>query len=159
MIRVVGIGSPFGDDRAGLEAARRLAAEPPPDTAVYMTDRPGIDVLELFDAADAVILIDAARSGAPVGTLHDLPLGAVARSTVRLASSHGFGVGEALALARALDRLPRRGRVIAIEAAVPAPGAAALSPAVETAVAAAVLRARVWTDRFRSARLSYEEAS
>ena len=158
MMRVVGIGSPFGDDRAGLEAARRLAAEPPPDTTVCLADRPGIDVLELFEATDAVILIDAARSGAPLGTLHDLALDAVARSTVRLVSSHGFGVGEALVLARVLDRLPRRGRVLAIEAAASTPGAA-LSPAVETAIAAAVLRARVWTDRFRSARRSSEEAS
>ena len=57
MIRIIGIGSPFGDDAAGLEAARQLAADPPPDAEVVVADRPGAGLIDLFDGADALIIV------------------------------------------------------------------------------------------------------
>ncbi len=150
MIRVIGIGSPFGDDRAGLEVARRLAAEPPAGATVCLADRPGVDLLELIDGAAAVILLDAARSEAPAGTVHDLALDDVPRAPLRFVSSHGLGVAEVLALARALGRLPPRGRVIAIEAASTGRVEAPLSPAAEAGVGAALARARQWAHHFRT---------
>ena len=70
MIRIIGIGSPFGDDACGLAAARRLAEEPPAGAEVVVADRPGAALIELLDGVDATILIDAVRSGSPPGTLH-----------------------------------------------------------------------------------------
>jgi hydrogenase maturation protease len=148
MIRVVGIGSPFGDDRAGLEVARRVAAQSLAGVEVVRLDRPGVDLLAQLEGADAVLLIDAARGAARPGRVRDFDLRAAPRAGLALVSSHAIGVLEVLALARALERLPARGRLLSIEAA--AGGAAAgLSPAVAGGVAAAVVRVYAWIDRFQ----------
>jgi len=117
MIRIIGIGSPFGDDAAGLEAARRLAAAPPPGTEVIAADRPGSDLIELIDGAEATILIDAVQSGATPGTLHDIDLRDLPAAGVRLVSSHDLGVADAVQLAAALGKAPLRGRLLGIEIA------------------------------------------
>jgi hydrogenase maturation protease len=145
MIRIIGIGSPFGDDAAGLEAARQLAADPPAGSEVIEADRPGATLIDLFDGADAVILIDAARSGALAGTLHDIDLYALSAQPLGLLSSHGIGVAEAVHLAATLGRLPARGRVLAIEV-VTSCGAhpAGLSVTAYQGATKAVQRARVW---------------
>jgi hydrogenase maturation protease len=72
LIRIIGIGSPFGDDAVGLEVARRLAEAPPPNCDVVAADRPGTDLIELLRDIQGAILVDAVRSGAPPGTLHEL---------------------------------------------------------------------------------------
>lgn len=150
-VRVIGVGTPFGDDRAGLEIARQVRAAPPPDCEVVTTDRPGVDLLELL-AGEAVILLDAVRSGALPGTIHDLAIDGLpcARGAV---SSHGIGIADVLALAAALGRRPR-GRFIGIEAD---PGCrqmdAALSAAVMIALPAAVCRVRDWVDRSARSRV------
>jgi hydrogenase maturation protease len=151
MIRVIGIGSPFGDDAVGLEAARQLAADPPPDAEVVAADRPGATLLELLDGADAVILIDAARSGAAPGTIHDLDLHALPSRPIGLISSHELGVVETIQLAARLGCLPPRGRVLGIEVAGGHPSQqTAFSPSAVAAVSAAVQRARQWcTSRCR----------
>jgi len=138
MIRVLGVGSPTGDDRAGLEVARRLAASPPPGAEVHAVDRRGADLLELLDGAESVILVDAARSGAPLGTVHELGLASLPRQPRAPLSSHGVGVQAALALADALGRELPRGVVLAIEGGTQD----AMSPAVERAVDAVVARVR-----------------
>jgi hydrogenase maturation protease len=153
VIRIIGIGSPFGDDDAGLEAARRLAAAPPPETDVVAADRPGAALIDLFDGADAVILIDAARSGAPAGTIHDLDLHALPADASGLVSSHGLGVAAVVRLAATLARLPPRGRVLAIEAAATsAPQSAGLSAAAQGGVLQALKRARWWCGVYESRR-------
>jgi hydrogenase maturation protease len=143
MIRIIGIGSPFGDDAAGLEAARQLAATPLPDTEVVVADRPGAALIDLFDGADAVILIDAARSAMPPGTVHDLDLRMLAPHSIGLVSSHDLGVSEAIRLAGALGRLPSHGRVLGIEASAESLGCIE-ADAVQAGIAAAVTRAREW---------------
>ncbi len=149
MIRIIGIGSPFGDDAAGLEAARQLAAHPTPDCEVVEADRPGAALIELFDGADAVILIDAVRSGAAPGTIHDVDLHALPAHALPLVSSHDLGVSEAVRLAATLRRLPPRGRVLGIEGGAgngsePMP----LSAEARAAVVAAVNRALRWCARY-----------
>jgi hydrogenase maturation protease len=78
-------------------------------------------------------LIDAAQSGAPAGTIFRIdcsaPDATVPSSAV---SSHGFGLAEAIALARTLGALPSRCIVYAIEAEHFTPGAP-VSPAVTQA--------------------------
>ena len=157
MIRIIGIGSPFGDDAAGLIAARQLAAAPPSDTEVVEADRPGATLIELLDGADAVILIDAAHSGAPFGTVHDFDLRDLPQLATGLVSSHDVGVVEAVQLAIALGRAPARGRVLAIETQPPDESLfpprgsiGALRATTGAAVERAVDRARQWANRFRS---------
>ena len=153
MIRIIGIGSPFGDDGAGLEAARQLAVSPPSGCEIVAADRPGLGLIELFAGAEAVILIDATRSGAPAGTLHDLSLRRLARRAPTPASSHAFGVAAALQLAEQLGRGPTRGRVLGVEIAHPAGRIPdTLTAPVHRGVARAVRRARWWADRLEAQR-------
>lgn len=151
MIRIIGIGSPFGDDAAGLEAARQLAAAPPPDTEVVAADRPGSELIELFDGAEAAILIDAVHAHTQPGTLHDIDLHALASRRIRMVSSHALGVAAAVQLAITLGRAPARGRVLGIEIAPTtccAPGC--LSPTASAAVERTVIRARQWVTTLRA---------
>jgi hydrogenase maturation protease len=159
MIRIIGIGSPFGDDAAGLEAARQLAADPPPGSEVVEADRPGATLIDLFAGADAAILIDAARSGAPAGTIHDLDLHALQSHPLGLISSHDLGVAAAVQLAATLGQLPPRGRVLAIEAAAGGSGAwVDVCAGVRGGVTEAVSRAQSWCAVYRETVRPTEES-
>ncbi|HVO22622.1 MAG TPA: hydrogenase maturation protease [Candidatus Margulisiibacteriota bacterium] len=155
MTRIIGIGSPFGDDAAGLEAARRLAATPPPGAEVIAVDRPGATLIDLFEGADAVILIDAAHSGARAGTIHDMDLHVLASHTLELISSHDLGVAEAVQLAARLGRLPARGRVLGIAiASHAATQRTGLSTSVRAVIRGVVRRARRWNQIFTAVPLA-----
>jgi hydrogenase maturation protease len=145
--RIIGVGSPLGDDSAGLEVARRLAAAPPDEVDVVASDRPGAGLLDLLEGAEDVLIVDAVRSGAPAGTLHELSLDDALAKGVRLASSHALGVAEALALARELGRLPPRVRVLGIETTGGTPSQTEVSETIRPAVDRATARAREWASR------------
>jgi hydrogenase maturation protease len=88
-------------------------------------------LVEGWDGSDDVVVVDATVTGAPVGTVQvwnafgpEESGGALwASSTPTIASTHGLGVGEAIRLAQALHRLPRRLRVYGIEGKQFEPGA------------------------------------
>jgi hydrogenase maturation protease len=109
-LHIIGVGSPFGDDRLGWVAVEMLQRSATPaasgggSVAFAVLDRPGALLLAHWRDADRVIMIDAVRSGAPPGTRHRLQPGAWAATEP--VSSHGFGLAAALELARALDALP-----------------------------------------------------
>jgi hydrogenase maturation protease len=147
MIRIIGIGSPLGDDAAGLVAARRLAAAPPRGCQVIAADRPGAGLIDLLEGAAAVILIDAVRSDAAPGAIHVLNLREIGALGERLVSSHGIGVASAIELAAKLERAPVRGRLIGIEAATGGRGLDEISPAVKDAIERAIALARKWAAR------------
>lgn len=109
-IRIIGIGSPAGDDRAGwwvIDALRGsgVLEQTPHAVEAISLDRPGAQLISHFRGADAVILIDAIKSGGAPGTVHRVD--DIARlDDYHGLSSHGFGLASALKLARALDTLP-----------------------------------------------------
>ncbi len=117
LIRIIGIGSPFGDDAIGLIVARTLAEAPPPNCEVIAADRPGTALIDLFDGADTVILIDAVKSGRPPGYIHEFDFEDLDRVDGSFASAHDLGVVATLQLARKLGRAPVRGRVVGVEIA------------------------------------------
>jgi hydrogenase maturation protease len=127
---VIGVGNPTrGDDAAGIEVAKRVRS-----TTAYQQSTGSYQMIDLWDGADEVIVVDAARSGAPPGTIHridptsqPLPEGMLATST------HSVGVASTIEMARALGRLPDRVTVYGIEVSDLTRGVG-LSPAVETAV-------------------------
>jgi hydrogenase maturation protease len=133
---IIGVGNAWcGDDAAGVEVARRLSTGAPADARVLRHEGGDLStLLEEWRDADATIVVDAARSGAPAGDVHRFD---AAReplpSQLLRTSTHAFGVAEAIELARALGRLPRALEVYAIEGGVFDAGAP-LSPAVERAV-------------------------
>lgn len=101
------------------------------------------DAVALLDAwagAAHAIVVDAATSGAPPGTIHRFDAAARPLPARALRSStHAFGVADAVELARALGRLPDRLELYAIEGddfslgmAVSAPVARAVEALVRT---------------------------
>lgn len=118
-IKIIGVGSPFGDDRLGWVAAEQLKASPillseKDKIDISILDRPGAALLSKWQDADAVILIDAVRSGATPGTLHILATEDIDANT-QLTSSHGFGIAATMALARTLEELPENLYLYGIE--------------------------------------------
>jgi hydrogenase maturation protease len=120
-VQIIGIGSPFGDDRFGWEVAEALRHSAAMNAVasgriqILSLDRPGAMLPAHWQETDIVILLDAVRSGAAPGTRHclearDLP------DTGMLCSSHGFGLAPAIALARALGNMPSRLLVRGVEA-------------------------------------------
>lgn len=136
---ILGVGNPDrGDDGAGWLVAARLRALGVGGVETVGGSAP--ELLAAFDGADDVVLIDAACSGAPVGSVHVVDCGAgEALPAGGGVSSHGLGVAEAIGLARALACLPARCVVYAIEGADFSPGAM-LSPEVAAAAEAVVDR-------------------
>ena len=67
-----------------------------------------IDLLDRWEGAGEVIVVDAVRSGAPAGTVHRLDRAGRADPAALRGSTHAFGLAETIELARALDRLPQR---------------------------------------------------
>ena len=137
LLTILGVGSPFGDDRAGWAAAASLAASNLVTSSadqidVRILDRPGSLLLAEFGQSGDVILIDALCSGALPGTIQRLDADGVcaARS---LLSSHGVGVAQAVDLARSLGCLPARFVLFGIEADRQHAGNG-LSPAVREAL-------------------------
>ena len=126
--RIIGLGSPFGDDRIGWAVAAAVAPLCP-GAEIVLLDRPGAGLVHALAAADTVLLVDGIRSGARPGTLHRLAL-AELLGAAGAPSSHHFGVADALGLAAALGQLPASLAVagIAIGGVVVDAG---LSPALE----------------------------
>ena len=125
---VIGIGNPDrGDDSAGVMVVRKVRGGRVmewADCAVLM---------DLWDSADDVIVVDAMRSGLPPGTVRRFDAGTERLPAGAFTSTHAMGVADAVELARAMDRLPSRLTVFGIEAADVTLGAAP-SEAVVAAV-------------------------
>ena len=135
-VLVIGIGNTYrGDDAAGLAVAEWLRATAPPDVEVVRHEGEPISLLEKWDQAPVVYLVDAMASGAEPGSIcrfdaADVPLTA----GLRPRGSHALGVADAIELGRVLGRLPGRLVGYGIEGSCFATGAT-LSPPVREAVA------------------------
>lgn len=140
-ILLVGIGNEYrGDDAAGLLIARKLREQLPHALEVIEQSGEGAALLESWENAESVILVDAVQSGAAAGTIHRFEAHAQALpSNFFHYSTHAFSVAEAVELARALNRLPPLLVVYGIEGKNFAHGAP-LSSEVESAIAEAVVR-------------------
>jgi hydrogenase maturation protease len=143
---VIGVGNPWrGDDAAGLAVARHLRGTLPPEVEVLEREGEPTGLVDAWEGAEAVWLVDAVVSGATPGTVHRLDA-SVQELPAELvsASTHHLGIAEAVELARALGRLPARVVFYGIEAAGAEPGDE-LAPEVEAAVerVAAALREEV----------------
>ena len=114
---VLGVGNPDrGDDGIGPHVARRVAALALPGVRVVERVEP-TDLPDAWEDAETVVIVDAAHTGRPPGTV--LVRDAVARPLPAGGGSggtHAFGVTEAVELARALGRLPAALTVVSVEA-------------------------------------------
>ena len=127
---IVGLGNPErGDDASGAVVARSLRGRLPEIVAVR--ERAG-DMLALIDDwgdYDAVICIDAAAPAGEPGRIHRLdPAVDTLETDFAFASSHAYGLAEAVALARQLDLAPRDLIIYAVEVLSFAAGAPRTAP-------------------------------
>ena len=123
-VRVLGIGSPSGDDQAGWLTVDVLLARNlhlGREVIIEKLDRPGVNLIAMLEDTPWVILVDAMHSNGQVGQIqrfdqHDWP------HYRQGLSSHGLGVLDALTLARELGCLPARLDVYGIEIEAVMPG-------------------------------------
>lgn len=132
---VIGVGNALrGDDAVGIAVAERLRGLVPADVNVVECEQEPSRLLDAWGDADLALVVDACASGEPPGTIHRFDVsGTPLPARVFRSSTHAFGIGDAVELARALERLPRHVVVYGVEGGQFAAGAA-LSPDVESAV-------------------------
>lgn len=118
MIKIIGIGSPFGGDTVGWRAIDYLEKSPlqerfPDQVFTFLRlDRPGTQLLTEMSDAQTVILIDALliekpMAYPPVGKVLRLELDDVMQQQA-ICSSHAFDLASTLALGKVLGKLPER---------------------------------------------------
>ena len=136
---IVGVGNPLrGDDGAGHAVIQHLRDLQPANVDLVTLSGEATGLIEAWTDADWVAVIDASRSDAAPATIQcfdtaagDLP------ATLERRSTHGFGLAEAVALARNVGRLPARLLVYTIEGTNFEPGAALSAPVADAASALA----------------------
>jgi hydrogenase maturation protease len=140
-VLVIGIGNPDrGDDAIGPAVAGLVRREQACTGAEVIT-RSGdmLGLIEDWMRSDVAILIDAAAPRLQPGRTHrvDASSGALPHGLTLIsdrASTHSFGVAEALELGAILHRLPARLVLYAVEGACFEPGSP-MTPAVAAAAA------------------------
>ncbi len=142
-VAVIGVGNEFRrDDGIGPTVVARLRDRVPGTVDLLVSDGEPARLIEAWSGADLAVVVDAVRAAPSVpGRLHRLVLDEADLAEPYPVSSHGLGLGDAVALAQALGRMPGRLIVHAVEAADLSTGTG-LSPAVAAvtdALAAAVI--------------------
>jgi hydrogenase maturation protease len=134
-VTVIGVGNAWrSDDAAGLAVARRLRGKVSAEVEVLEREGEPTGLVDAWEGADALWLVDAVVSGAAPGTVHRLEASdRELPAELFCASTHHLGLAEAVELARALDRLPARVVFYGIEAARVDVGDG-LTPEVDAAV-------------------------
>jgi len=95
-------------------------------------------LIDAWQGASAAVVVDAVASGAEPGTVHRFDASAEPLpARVFRSSTHAFGIGEAIELARALGKLPGYVVVYGVEGAAFAAGEGLTGP-VASAVGAVV---------------------
>ncbi|MFP3867849.1 MAG: hydrogenase maturation protease [Desulfobacteraceae bacterium] len=108
-VLVIGVGQEWrGDDAVGLQVARHLGQHGHGQLTVREMSGHAADLLHAWQEAPAVIIVDAVHVKADPGTIyrfaaHAEPLPA---ELFPACSTHAWGVAEAVALGRVLQRLP-----------------------------------------------------
>lgn len=147
---VAGLGNLYrGDDAVGPLVVELLAGANCGVRDVGPLEEP-LDLLGRFDGADLAIVIDAVRSGAPIGTVRVLDVDVAnsddGRAEPAVTSTHGIGLVGVLRLARAVGRAPQRLVVVTVEGEAFELGSA-MSAAVRAAVPEALLAVTALIER------------
>jgi hydrogenase maturation protease len=141
---VLGVGNEYGrDDAVGLAVARRLAGRVPAGVTVVECEQEPSRLIDAWAGAATALVVDAVHSGASPGTLHRFDASSEPiPARIFRTSTHAFGVGDAIELARVLGMLPPHVVVHGVEggafgagAELSPPVAAAIEPAAEAVMA------------------------
>ena len=111
------MGNPWRcDDAAGLAVARRLEGTLPLEVELLEREGEPTALIDAWEGATRLWLVDAVSSGAAPGTVHRLDASSTELPTdLFRRSTHHVGVAEAVELARVLGRLPGHTVVFGIE--------------------------------------------
>jgi hydrogenase maturation protease len=150
---VIGVGNPYRrDDGLGPAVISLLRSHRLPGVVLAECDGEPTRMIDLWAGASLAVVVDAVRTApATPGRVHRFSAYHPAvMAAPAAASSHGVSLGEVVDLARALDRMPERLLLIAVEAAdvdfgtglSPAVAGAAVEVAQEIAELVAVARGR-----------------
>ena len=122
-ILLIGVGNAFrSDDGLGIYVVRELRHHLPNSIRIIEMSGEGTSLMAAWRDAKHVLLIDAICSGEPEGSKPDGTVHRVNAIEERIpkqmfnSSSHTFGVGEAIELARQLNQLPTTLVLYGIEA-------------------------------------------
>ena len=115
---VIGVGNPWrGDDGVGWAVAGAVGRRLGTAVEIRCCDGEPARLLDAWTGVDLAVVVDAMRSGAQPGAVRVVEADGVAelmRSPAPV-GSHSLGIGQALALGRALGRLPGRLVVVGVE--------------------------------------------
>jgi len=116
---VIGVGNEFRrDDAVGLAVVTQLCAMDLGSVDLAPTDGEPTRLIELWSGASIAVVVDAVRvTPATPGRIHRISAQHPSASTRGIANTHGIGLGDAVSLARALDLMPQRLFLYAIEVA------------------------------------------
>jgi hydrogenase maturation protease len=107
-VLLIGVGNEFrSDDGVGILAAREIRRRAIPGVTVLEENGEGTALMRAWEKYDSVIIVDAFSSGAPSGEIHRMDAATdVVPAHYIHASSHAFGVVQAVEMARILHSLP-----------------------------------------------------
>jgi hydrogenase maturation protease len=144
--RVIAMGqTAAGDDGVGFAVLDRLRQDGVPADVELLRAEEDAALVDLLRTRRAVVIVDAVL-GTPAGRVVDLAPDDLAARGLTPVSTHGIGVVQAIALARAVavaaDDVAPTIRIVGVTIERPARFEQALSPAVAAAVGAAAARVR-----------------
>jgi len=119
---LIGVGNQYRrDDGIGLALAAAISELDLPGVTVLASDGEPSRLLDAWSGASLAVLVDAVRQeGGVPGQIHRHHMSGDGLTdtwaSANSASTHGLGIGEAIALAKAVDRLPERLVVFTVEA-------------------------------------------
>lgn len=123
MLTIIGCGNPNrSDDGVGVWVAqrliKRLERHPIPGVQAFDCGTAGMEVMFAARGSDALILIDASRTGSPAGTIHRVPGEVLEQDHAPSYSLHDFRWDHALAAGRRIykEDFPEEVTVWLIEA-------------------------------------------
>jgi hydrogenase maturation protease len=140
VVRVVGIGSPHGDDQIGWRLVEAVEGALDAEAEYYRASSP-LDLIDHMGGCARVVIIDACCSGRSPGSAKVFEGGEAFFAESPARSCHALGVGQALALAQALGRCNSEIALFAVEAGRTAPGSE-LSPELTAALPRLVAQLR-----------------
>jgi hydrogenase maturation protease len=116
---VIGIGNRFRrDDGSALKVLETLTDRVPESARLVESDGEPARIIDSWDGTDLAVIVETVRRGDAPGTIatidwdtQDPPAGSPHNDH----GSHSLGIMEAIALGRALERMPRHLRLVGIE--------------------------------------------
>lgn len=115
-VRIVGVGSPHGDDGVAWEVVRSLRSMRSfADGIELHLIEGGQRFLDVLDGRGTLILVDAIDADTEPGTIHRFEWPDARLEALRPGSTHDMKPAEALRLAEALGLLPPRVVIFGIE--------------------------------------------